>query len=104
MAFFPLEKISQLHDGYQKAFGLEGYQLLLLQVDGQPYIIENRCPHMDVPLTHASQTPEGKIRCRSHGIEFDLQSGRAAGPLANQLECLKKFPVIYDGTMIGLEL
>ncbi len=104
MAFFPLEKISQLHDGYQKAFTVGRHNVLLLQMDGQPYIIENRCPHMDVPLTHGTQTPDGKIRCRAHGIAFDMQSGKADGPLADQLECLKKYELAYDGNVLGVEL
>lgn len=104
MAFHALEKLSQMEEGYQKAFSVAGQSLLLLQVDGKPYLIENRCPHMDVTLTQATQLPGHRIRCRAHGIEFDLESGRAAGPLANQLECLKKYPLSYEGNMIGVQI
>lgn len=102
--FYPLEKLAKLHDGYQKAFVLESHSLLLLQMDGQRYLIENRCPHMDVPLTTAEQLPDGGLRCRAHGIAFDLPSGKAQGPLANQLDCLKQFPLAYDGDTLGVEL
>ncbi|WP_045859967.1 Rieske (2Fe-2S) protein [Teredinibacter purpureus] len=104
MAFYPLEQLSRLHDGYQKAFSVDRLELLLVQQDGKPFILENRCPHMDVPLTHAQLLPSGKIRCRAHGIEFQLESGRAEGPLASQLDCLKKYPVIFDGAFVGVEL
>lgn len=104
MAFHALEKISQMDDGYQKAFSVTGLSLLLLQVDGKAYLIENRCPHMDIALTQAIQLTGQRIRCRAHGIEFDLESGKAAGPLSNQLDCLKKYPVAYEGNMIGVQI
>ncbi|WP_188151244.1 Rieske (2Fe-2S) protein [Teredinibacter waterburyi] len=104
MVFFPLEKIHLLYDGYQKAFQVGRLNLLLIQSDGTPYLIENRCPHMDVALTTATQLPGNKLRCRAHGIEFELESGRPQGPLANTLDCLKKYPISFDGNVLGIEL
>ncbi|TVZ38999.1 nitrite reductase/ring-hydroxylating ferredoxin subunit [Alteromonadaceae bacterium 2753L.S.0a.02] len=104
MAFVPLEKLSRLHDGYQKAVTVGRHNLLLLQVDGNTYLIENRCPHMDVPLSQGVQVPGGLIRCRAHGIEFNLETGKALGPLANQLDSLKKFTLVYDGDQVGIEM
>lgn len=104
MTFYSLEKLSELYDGYQKAFSVGGKQLLLIQMDEQVHIIENICPHMDVPLTQAVQLPEQRIRCRAHGIEFELESGKPLGPLANTLSCLTRFTPVYEGTSIGVEL
>ena len=104
VTFYSLEKLSELYDGYQKAFSVGGKPLLLLQTDGQVHIIENVCPHMDVPLTQAIQLPEQRIRCRAHGIEFELESGKALGPLANTLSCLTRFSPVYEGVSIGVEL
>lgn len=104
MAFFALEKLINLHDGYLKPFKVAGRELLLIQEAGRPYIIENSCPHMGVSLSSATLLPEGLIRCRAHGIEFELESGKAIGPLANNLECLKKFSIVYQGANLGVEL
>lgn len=104
MSFFPLEQLSKMYDGYQQDFNVDGHQLLLCQLEGQVFIIENRCPHMDVTLTYAMQLPGMKIRCRAHGIEFDLPSGRACGPLADTLESIKKYPVIYEGSQLGIDI
>jgi len=104
MAFFPIEQLNRLYDGYQKAFKIAGRDLLLLQQDGVPFVIENRCPHMDAPLTYAAQVPGGLLRCRVHGIEFELASGKACGPLANTIDGLKKFPVVFDGNQLGVDL
>lgn len=103
MAFYALEKLSQLYDGYQKAFRVAGRDLLLLQQEGRAVVIENRCPHMDATLTHATQGP-GILRCRAHGIEFQLSDGRACGPMASVLPTLKFFPIAYDGNVLGVDL
>ena len=103
MAFYPLEKLSQLYDGYQKPFRVAGQQLLLLQQEGRTFLIENRCPHMDASLSNADQEP-GILRCRVHGIEFQLSDGRACGPLAGVMPSLKFYPLAYDGNTLGVEL
>ncbi len=103
MPFYPLEKLHQLHDGYSKSFRVAGQDLLLLQNDGQVYLICNRCPHMDAPLTRATLEP-GSIRCPAHGIEFELASGEAKGALAGCLDPLQKYPIAYEGNTLGIML
>ena len=104
MAFYPLEQLSQLHDGYLKSFKVAGLNLLLVQLEGERYLIENRCPHMDVPLDTAQLFGATGIRCRAHGIEFDLNSGKSKGPLTDTLPCLKKYAVAYQGTTLGVDV
>lgn len=104
MAFYPLEQLSRMSDGYLKAFSVADKQLLLCQVEGGTYIIENRCPHMDLALTYGTLLPGKKIRCPAHGIAFNFDSGKADGPLAEALECLQRFNVVYQGTELGVEL
>ena len=104
MTFYALEKLGALHDGYQRAFVVAGHSLLLLQHEGILYLIENRCPHMDMPLSNAKQIAGGLLRCRAHGIEFDLESGAAQGPLASVLSGLKKHVLAYEGNTVGVEL
>lgn len=103
MAFFPLAQLSDLYDGYQKAFRVDGYSLLLCQLEGQTFLIENRCPHMDAPMTDAAQAPGCLLRCRAHGIEFSLKNGRALGPLSDTISPLRFFPLEYEGTKVGVD-
>jgi len=103
MAFLALENLGKMFDGYQQSFDVNGHPLLLCQMEGQVFLIENRCPHMDFALTFADLLPGPKIRCRAHGIEFDMQTGRAYGPLADTLDGIKKYPVCYEGNKIGID-
>lgn len=103
MAFIPLESLSQLYDGYQRPYKVEGKSLLLCQLDGKTFLIENRCPHMDAPLTDAAQGASCTIRCRAHGIEFSLLNGKANGPLGDTIDRLVFYPIAYDGNKLGVE-
>jgi nitrite reductase/ring-hydroxylating ferredoxin subunit len=100
VTFFPLEKLHRLYDGYIRAFKVAGVDLLLLQSEGQAYLIANRCPHMQAPLTYAS-LKQNLLRCPLHGIEFDLISGRARGGCPAPLQ---KFPITYEGNQLGVVL
>lgn len=101
--FHPLAKLIDLHDGYRHLHTVDGKIYLLLQDEGQVYLIENRCPHMDAPLNNAD-IHKGSIRCKAHGIAFDLNSGKAQGPLASSLECLESLVLVYDGDRVGVEI
>ncbi|WP_271408222.1 Rieske (2Fe-2S) protein [Pseudomonas sp. Q1-7] len=98
--FVALERLINLQDGYQKTFEVQGRQLLLIVVDQQPILMENRCPHQGAPL-HTG-TLEGRLlRCSRHGIAFDLVHGRA---LNAPCPPLQRLPLAYDGDRIGLDL
>lgn len=101
--FHGLANLADLYDGYCEPYRIQGESLLLIQEQGQQYLIENRCPHMDAPLA-TGQVLGDSIRCRAHGIVFSLQTGHALGPLAETLDCLKFYPVVYDGSRIGVDL
>ncbi|MCR6652339.1 MAG: Rieske 2Fe-2S domain-containing protein [Cellvibrionaceae bacterium] len=103
MAFYSLANLVDLYDGFSAAHKVNGRPLLLIQDRGEVFLIENRCPHMDAPLA-SGRISEGAIVCRAHGIGFDLRSGRARGALSDMLDCLRFFPVVYEGNKVGVEL
>lgn len=103
MSFTALANLVDLYDGYKKSVRVGGYNLLLIQENGQCFIIEDRCPHMDAPLA-TGIIADDSITCRAHGIRFNLISGRAEGALASSLDCLKRFPPVYDANKIGVDL
>ena len=100
MTFYPLERLSKLYDGYQRPIEVAGHSLLLVQEEGQLHILRNVCPHMDAPLTYAT-IKQGVLRCPLHGIEFHLHDG---SPLRSPIGPIHKYPAIYDGDQVGVEL
>lgn len=103
MAFYGVVNLVDLYDGIRVPFTVNGRRLLLLQDGGEPFVVEDRCPHMDAPLA-SGRVVDGAIVCRAHGIGFDLRSGRARGPLSHTLDCLRFYPVVYQGNKIGVDL
>lgn len=101
MAFVALEKLHQLYDGYRKPVKLAGQNLLLLQENGKTCLIKNQCPHAGASLTSASFS-NNVLRCASHGIEFDLTTGRSRSPACAQ--SLQFLPLIYEGSHVGIDL
>lgn len=101
MNYYPLERLHQLHEGYQRPFRVAGKDLLLVQSEGQTYLIENRCPHADAPLTYAT-VAQDLIRCPLHGIEFSLRTG--APHRSGCRKGLVKLVPAYEGQTIGIYL
>ncbi len=55
-----------------------GKEVLLANVDGSYYAINNECTHAGGSL--AQGVPEGNIvRCPRHGVRFDVKTGKAVG-------------------------
>ncbi len=98
--FVTLERLINLHDDYRQVFNVAGHQLLLIVVEGEPRLVENRCPHQGAPLARA--TLSGTVlRCPRHGARFDVTNGRALDPSFNELAV---YPLVYDGDRIGVEV
>ena len=102
MAFFALEKLHKLYDGYRQRVRLTGGEWLLLQENGKLYCIANQCPHMSAPLQQASVN-SFSLRCPMHGLEFDLRTGQSLNP-ANCTASLRFLPLIYEGNQVGIDL
>lgn len=104
MAFYRLARLDQLYDGvrlpitiHSEPSGAEA--LLLLQQNGQLFIVENRCPHQDFPL-HQATVRGQRLICPRHGFAFHLQTGECwQAPSCR----LKTWPVSYDGQWVGIE-
>ena len=100
MAFYALERLINLYDGYRQPFVVAGKPLLLIQEEGKPLIIFNQCPHLQAPLERGS-IHDGVIQCPAHGMRFSLSSGQCLDACNNSLRFL---PIAYDGNKIGVNI
>jgi nitrite reductase/ring-hydroxylating ferredoxin subunit len=100
--FTPLARLTDLFDGYKKVVQLAGKPYVLLQAQGELYLVENRCPHLDAPLD-TGEIQGAVLRCRAHGIAFDLTTGNAQGPMAGVLPCLQMPALVYEGDLVGVD-
>lgn len=103
MRFYPLEKLIHLHDGYTRTFKIDHVQMLLLQRDGERYLVESTCPHQEHPLD-AATVRDGVIQCAKHHYEFALTDGRLLQATEEPCRGLRTYPLIYEGNEVGVML
>jgi len=103
MRFYPLEKLINLHDNYTRQFKIDSFQLLLLQRQGQLFLIEANCPHRAHPLDVAT-IDNGIIQCALHQYQFALHDGRLLYASEEPCRGLRVFSVAYEGTEVGVML
>ena len=73
--------------------------ILVVNLDGAFYALEDRCSHEDFELSAGAIEPaDGTIEGTLHGARFDLRDGRAL--CAPAYEPVAKFPVkVEDGAV-----
>jgi 3-phenylpropionate/trans-cinnamate dioxygenase ferredoxin subunit len=82
-------------------FDINGVQVLICNVDGRFFAVEDVCTHDGAPLD--AGTLEGRcVVCPRHGATFDVETGAALTLPA--VIPLMTFPVRLDGETICVEL
>lgn len=70
--------MSELLPGEMRTVWLGDTPVLLLNYDGEPYALEDRCSHEDFELSAGEfDAEEATIECTLHGAKFDVRDGRA---------------------------
>lgn len=66
--------LSALEEGKGLCVKAEGVSLVLIRADGTVHALENRCPHLGLPLGRG-RIANGEIVCPFHGSRFDIRTG-----------------------------
>ena len=98
---FEAANIDELEPGQGKMIEVEGKEIALFNCGGKYYAVDNECSHIGGPLCDGEIDGE-KITCPWHGAEFDLKSGEALAPPAE--EAINTYKVYIDGDIIKIEL
>jgi nitrite reductase (NADH) small subunit len=67
-------KFSEVPNFGKKVVTVSGREVLLINVKGSIFALENECPHQGSPL-NAAIVKEGFISCPRHGYRFNLKDG-----------------------------
>jgi len=74
--FLEIAPASELHNGERLFVEVEGKPIVILNIAGQFFAIDDVCTHDDGPLGDGEL--EGyNIVCPRHGGEFDVRTGKA---------------------------
>lgn len=89
--------------GQGQAFTVNGMGVALFNVDGEFYALEDRCSHMNVPISNGYvHERELCVACPWHGAEFDLRTGKVMTPPA--CENINAYPVYVEEGNVVLEV
>jgi len=103
MTFHHLEKTDNLHPEYRQSFRVDGYHLLLLMHENEPYLLDNICPHAGYPMEQG-KVIEGKLRCPMHGYLFRLENGDCTFHPEGPCRGIQVYDVVIKGGDVGVYL
>jgi nitrite reductase/ring-hydroxylating ferredoxin subunit len=83
--FVPVKKVSELSPGKMTWVSVEGERVLLANVDGMYYALEDVCGHQRVALSRGLL--EGhEVECPLHFARFDVRTGELInGPISDDV-------------------
>ena len=92
----------EIPPGEREVFDLEYESIILFNVDGTIYALENRCSHQDVELADGEFVDTCELKCSAHGATFDIRTGEALSRPA--YTPVKTYPVRIEGNNVQVKL
>ena len=79
-------KVSELPSGSRKVFTAGGRSVVVFNVEGEFYAVDNQCPHRGAQLAEGV-LDELVIQCPWHGWRFDLSTGECLSRPGQKVLC-----------------
>ena len=104
MAFVKIGKVSDIKAESMKKFEFEGKEILVSNIGGKYYAINNKCTHRNGDLSQGKL--EGNIvTCPKHSSKFDVTTGKVvSGPkiplLKLKINDEEKYEIKVDGDFL----
>lgn len=73
--------VSELPEGERFTFVAKGYPILVFNLQGKFYAIEDCCTHQGLPLSEG-EVQGNEITCPFHGAKFNIITGEVTEPPA----------------------
>ncbi|HIF06946.1 MAG TPA: non-heme iron oxygenase ferredoxin subunit [Gemmatimonadetes bacterium] len=80
---------------------VEQLRIVLANVEGDLYALQNRCSHQDLPLSDGELEGD-QLECLYHGARFDVCTGKATGLPA--IKPVEAYPVELRGQEIYVQI
>jgi len=108
MSYVKIMQIDELVPGEKVRVQVEGKSILLVNLDGEFFALDNKCPHLGGSLVDGD-LKEGNIVCPKHGAEFDVKTGENRGNakiafVKMKVADAKKYKLKVEGTDLLIDL
>jgi 3-phenylpropionate/trans-cinnamate dioxygenase ferredoxin component len=99
--FVKVASTSEIAPGQCRLFNVKGKQIVLFNVEGAFFALDNACTHEEGPL--AEGDVEGyEVTCPWHGARFDIRTGEVLCPPA--YDAVARYNVRVTGTDLEVEI
>ncbi|MFP6873361.1 MAG: non-heme iron oxygenase ferredoxin subunit [Verrucomicrobiales bacterium] len=96
-------KTEVIAEGRGESFTVAGVKVAVFNIDGEFFVLEDRCSHADAPLAGGYVHRREKcVACPWHGAEFDLRTGKTMAPPA--CEDIKAYPALVEDGQLSINL
>ena len=68
--------VDDIPQGKMKHVEVQGKEIVISNIGGKFYAIDDRCGHMNARLSMGNISSEGIVTCPFHGASFDVTTGR----------------------------
>jgi nitrite reductase/ring-hydroxylating ferredoxin subunit len=68
--------VDDIPQGKMKHVEVKGKEIVISNIGGKLYAIDDRCGHMNARLSMGNISSEGIVTCPFHGASFDVTTGR----------------------------
>ena len=99
--FTKVATTNEIEMGKARLVEVKGKQVALFNVDGQFFAIDNKCTHRNGPLADG-EISGYEVTCPWHQAKFDIRTGKAVGPPAQQ--AVTSYSIRVTGTDIEIEV
>lgn len=92
-------QVGDLSDNSRRFLRIGTREIALFCVAGKFFALDDSCPHAGASLS-GGLIEGGKVRCRAHGLAFDL----ATGCMGRAGLSVKTYPVTVSGETVTIEI
>jgi nitrite reductase/ring-hydroxylating ferredoxin subunit len=75
-SYVEVAKIDEIPLGNMKHVELDGKEIVVANLNGKFYAMDDRCGHMNALLSMGNISNEGVVTCPFHGARFDINTGK----------------------------
>jgi len=100
-AWTTIAKLAEFPVDTRRVISIDGQAIIVFNLGGNFYAIEDRCSHDDSPL-HEGELEGDEIICPWHGARFCLKTGEVTEPPA--YEDIQTFPVRIENGLIQIKV
>jgi nitrite reductase/ring-hydroxylating ferredoxin subunit len=75
-SYVEVAKVNEIPSGKMKHIELDGKEIVVSNVNGKYYAMDDRCGHMNALLSMGNVSNDNLVTCPFHGARFDVTNGK----------------------------